>query len=248
MKKHKKRREYKLYTHIRKYLEKQGYFCGKGIQWGSKEGFYVDLGGHKYLGLRADVAGIKNIGNDLIDKIEIVVVEVRNKPTVSNRDIVDAAGYAVIAHKCYLATTAEIKENNIRDAQAYGVGLLQISKDGRNYKVEEISDAEQKIPDEAKMLKFLKDSLMIVQCTLCKCFIFSWSKVDDKKFYTYKELQRCKSFGLFSRNCNSLPPYAKEEKINKKIEVSKEFKIARFLCRECFGLLFPDKRNSSKLK
>ena len=75
---------------------------------------------------RADVAGVRNVGNEYVDNVEIAVVEVKDKG-LNLRHIEQAHGYSIFAHKCYLATTSEITDENKSMAHSFGVGLLKIN-------------------------------------------------------------------------------------------------------------------------
>jgi len=74
-----------------------------------KPNYYQDIGPRNR---RADVAGVKNVGSKYEDQIEIVAVEVRDRPTVSDQDFRDTDNYHQYAHKCYLATTALITQKH----------------------------------------------------------------------------------------------------------------------------------------
>lgn len=111
--------EKEYYPVVRKWLERKGYYCG-GFVVDSKGNpiYYQDKGTAR---LRVDVAGIKNVGSRVSDEIEVVAVEVRDIENVGARDIHDAYAYAQYAHKCYLATTAPISNQDQKDAQKLGV-------------------------------------------------------------------------------------------------------------------------------
>ena len=130
------RREMKYYDSILYWLSKQGYYVGQGmVRENGKPFWYKNLGAKA----RADVAGVKNVGNKLVDKVEIVVVEVKDQP-IKLRSIEQAYGYSIYAHKCYLATTYEISEENKSLAHNFGIGLLKI--DGRRSKKMDFSEGK----------------------------------------------------------------------------------------------------------
>lgn len=96
--------EKKFYSIVKKWLEKNRYYCGGYITRGRKNFYYFDVDSLKY---KVDVAGVKNVGNKLVDVIEIVAVEVKDEELVKHKHMQQALGYSSIAHKCYLATTAK---------------------------------------------------------------------------------------------------------------------------------------------
>jgi hypothetical protein len=67
-----------------------------------------------------------------MDCIEIAVIEVKEVDKITTRHLMMALGYSSIAHKCYLATTAEIREEDKGDASHLGVGLIKIYDTKKN--------------------------------------------------------------------------------------------------------------------
>lgn len=67
----KKRQEEKYYNSVLYWLWEKGYYVGQGMERRGKPFWYENLGAKA----RADVAGVKNVGNEYVDNIEIGVVE-----------------------------------------------------------------------------------------------------------------------------------------------------------------------------
>ena len=121
--KKKKRDETKYYDSVLYWLWKKGYYVGQEMTKQGKPFWYKNLGSKA----RADVAGVKNVGNEYVDNVEIAVVEVKDRP-IKLRHIEQAHGYSIFAHKCYLATTADTTEEKKAMAHNFSVGLLEINK------------------------------------------------------------------------------------------------------------------------
>jgi len=223
MAKKRPREEAKYYDSVLYWLSKQGYYVGQHMTKGETEETYW----YKNLGARAraDVAGVKNVGNKLIDKVEIAVVEVKDRP-IKLRSIEQAYGYSIYAHKCYLATTYEIDEENKSLAHNFGIGLLEINPRKSKkinffgtsidcYRVKEILSPKLMEPNEAEMLKFLS-ILSVVKCTICGCYVFYWKGPTVKKFY------RGKQFSIMTET--SEYPFGKPPR---------GYRIRRYICQDC---------------
>lgn len=116
-------------------------------------------------------ARVKNVGNPFEDEIEIAAVEVRDVPKASDQDIGDAAKYKQCAHKCYLATTAQVTEKDKQTAERRRIGLLQLEK-GRKKPTVWHDPTPEEPKDYEEMIEFL-DSFEIVRCSICGCFFES---------------------------------------------------------------------------
>jgi len=226
--------EKKYYSLIRDWLVKKGYYCGGFIFAKGKPYYFQDKGTKR---LRVDVAGIKNIGSNVEDEIEVVAVEVRDVPKIQLRDIQDAHGYAQYAHKCYLATTGKIGDQDIEDARKLGVGLLQI----RGRKVKEVLSPQINTPGYAQMMSFL-NVLEVARCPICGCF-FETYVVTESNYKSFYRIVR--------------PRYFKAAKDHPKVNLfeSKElkklgsaYKIHRFICRHCLEEFFPEKLRKKRDK
>jgi len=217
------RQEVKYYDSVLYWLSKQGYYVGQRMTRGeSGETFwYKNLGAKA----RADVAGVKNVGNELIDKVEIAVVEVKDRP-IKLRLIEQAYGYSIYAHKCYLATTYGIVEENKSLAHNFGIGLLEIDSknsekikffgmDINYYKVKEVLSPQLMEPNEAEMLKFLH-TLSIVRCSICGCYVFRWVGSTVKRFY------RGKQFSIMTETDKL--PFGRPPR---------GYRIRRYICQDC---------------
>ena len=233
------RGEERYYDLVRTWIEERGCYCGGGMYYKGteKQRWYVRTGIKK---LRADVIGLKNVGNEFIDRLEIVAVEVKDKDRIAFRDIQQAYGYSTFAHKVYLATTAEPTEEDKATVIRMGIGLIHIV--GRE--LEEILSPALMHPDEAEMLRLL-NSLWIVRCTICDCYVFKWDTLGDLEGKSYNALKRARQIDHmrhFAERRNS--PFGD---LSKK-QLSEKYVIRRYVCRTCvdeFGL-FPRKRRELK--
>ena len=230
--------EERYYEAVRKWLEARGYYCGGGMYFSgtSKERLYVKAGIAK---LKADVIGIRNVGNEFVDNIEILTVEVKDKPRIAFRDIEQAYGYSTFSHKVYLATTAEPSEDDKATASRMGVGLIKIGETN----LREILSASLKQPDEATMLRLL-NSLWIVRCTICGCYVFKWDTIGDLDGKSYlvckraRQLDHMRDFGALAKQPSPFGDLQRKE-------LKASYAIKRFICRTCseeLGLRIKTKR------
>jgi predicted nuclease of predicted toxin-antitoxin system len=220
--------EKEYYDIVREWLEDQGYYCGGNIEVGGKPNFYQNMGTkHR----RADVVGVKNVGNRFEDDVEVVAIEVKDKRVVSVQDFDDAAKYQQCAHKCYLATTAEITDECIRWAERKNLGLLQLQK-GKKPKV--LRHPIPKQPDYKEMLAFL-ESFEIVRCSICGCFFERFVR-SEEKYQSFFEMKRAAYFNAM-KNTSYDPLNFKEIP-----HLSPEYKIYRYICYPCLEELFPNSK------
>ncbi|MEM2971869.1 MAG: hypothetical protein QW270_05550 [Candidatus Bathyarchaeia archaeon] len=226
--------EKQYYDVVRKWLEDQGYYCGGNITVRGKPNFYQDIGTkHR----RADVAGVKNVGNRFEDDVEVVAVEVKDKRIVSQQDINDTAKYQQCAHKCYLATTAEITDENIRWAERKNLGLLQLLK-GKNIKV--LRHPAPNKPDYEEMLAFL-ESFEIVKCCICGCFFERFDRT-EQNYRSYFEIKRAAYFNVM-KNTKHDPLDVKTIK-----NLPSEHVIYRYICYPCFEELFLNPKRIERIR
>lgn len=217
-------RESTYYKPLCEWLGREkGYFCGsQDTKW------YIDTG---FGGQRIDVAGIKNVGNNLVDQIETVAVEVRQGSRVTKRDMQDAHGYSNLVHRCYLATTARVQDDELSHARNLGIGIIEITgKDS----FRELVEPKYHQPDEADLLKFL-EGLWIGQCTLCKCYFHLWdSEVlgvkDRTRGQSYVYTTRIKQFNFFTDKARA---YESPFNSGHKKKAPKELRVWRYLCMDC---------------
>ena len=165
--------EARFYPIVLGYLEAKGYLT-QGFQRNGKDTFDFERLGRR---AQADVIGIKDVGKDYSNEIEIVAVEVKDRKRAKVRYMTQALGYSTFAHRCYLAMPMKFTEEDKDYARKIGVGLLRIVK-GR---VEEVLPAELKTPNESMMIWFLRRSPWIVKCMLCGC----WMHRFKQKLYSY---------------------------------------------------------------
>ena len=227
----KKRQEVKYYDSILRWLFENGYYVGQGMVRRGKPFWYKNLGAKA----RADVVGVKNVGNEYVDNIEIGVVEVKDAP-IKLRYIEQAHGYSIFAHKCYLATPYEFSEENKSMANNFGVGLLKINKEKKRrreffgiqkyfFDVEEVLSPQTMEPNEAEMKKFLA-TLSIVQCTICQCYVFHWVR-DEKLPTSVKTLIRGKQLSEMVYGAGF--PF--------EVKPPKGYRTYRYICLDCLNQL-----------
>lgn len=155
--------EERFYPIVSNYLRAKGYMT-EGLRPDGKDTFdFMRLGRRA----QADIIGIKDVGKDYSNEIEIVAVEVKDKKTAKVRHMTQALGYSTFAHRCYLAMPIKFTEEDKDYARKIGVGLLRIIKE----RVKEVLSAELKTPNEAMMIWFLRRSPWIVKCMLCGCWM-----------------------------------------------------------------------------
>lgn len=225
--------EKQYYDVVRKWLEDQGYYCGGNITVKGKPNFYQDIGTkHR----RADVAGVKNVGNRFWDDVEVVAVEVKDKRVVSQQDINDTAKYQQCAHKCYLATTAEITDENIKWTERKNLGLLQLLK-GKNIRV--LRHPVPKTPDYEEMLAFL-ESFEIVKCSICGLFFERF--VRDDTYHSFFEMKRAKYFNVL-KNTRYDPLDHKSIR-----SLPSEYQIYRYICYPCLEELFLNPKRIDRIR
>jgi len=207
--------EARFYPLVLKFLESRGYMT-EGFQQDGKETFeFMRLGRRA----QADVIGIKDVGKDYSNEIEIVAVEVKDAKKPKVRHMTQAIGYSTFAHRCYLAMPASFNEEDKNYARKIGVGLLRILKN----RVKEELPAELKTPNKTMMMWFLTRSPWIVKCMLCGCWLHKFEddlvrhKVEnafgnEKIFYICPECQE-----LFELN---LSPAEKAWKTRRSVDDS----------------------------
>jgi len=218
--------EKRYYPVVREWLEAQGYYCGGNIKVRNKLNYYQDIGPRNR---RADVAGVKNVGSKYEDQIEIVAVEVRDRPNISDQDFRDTDSYHQYAHKCYLATTAPITQKHKQIAERRNIGLLSLKKGKKNPK--SIHDPNPENPKNyAEMIEFL-NSFEIVKCAICGCFFERFIRTKEK-YHSYLELTRAKYFKVMSET-------DKEPLDKKDLEkLPPDYKLYLYVCEPCIRDFF----------
>jgi len=227
--------EKRYYRVVREWLESQGYYCGGGITVENKPNYYQNIG-TKYR--RADVAGIKNVGSRFQDEIEIVAIEVRDTPTISDSDFRDTDNYHYFAHKCYLATTAPITNEHMQIAELRNIGLLSLQK---GKKPKSMHDPNPENPKNYKeMLDFL-NSFEVVKCAICGCFFERFLRKEEN-YQSFLELIRSKYFKVMSETQNE--PLEKSD-IR---ELSADYKMSIYICEPCVRDLFVKRTKIRKMQ
>lgn len=216
--------EDRFYKPLCEWLEREkDYYCGGGMEYAStgKERWYINTGSQKQ---KVDIAGIKNVGTRHFDQIDTVAVEVRDVQRITMRDLQDAHGYSNMVHHCYLATTAEPTKEDGDAARRMGVGLIHIL---RKDKYREIVEAQFNEPNPADLTEFLRN-LWVIQCTLCRCYAFSWENIESLEGKSYFRLKRARQFDYAIYGSKNSAFEALENK-----ELESEHEITRYICRSC---------------
>lgn len=227
--------EKRYYNVVREWLEAQGYYCGGNITVGKRPNYYQDIGTKSR---RADVAGIKNVGSKYEDQIEIVAVEVRDRPNVSDQDFRDTENYHEYAHKCYLATTATITQKHRQIAERRNIGLLQLA--GKK-KPRLIHTPNPETPrDHDEMMKFL-NSFEIVKCAICGCYFERFVR-SSENYRSFLELVRARYFKV-SKETNKDPL---EKKDIESLEADQKMYI--YVCQPCVQDLFLKPRKINRMQ
>src|SRR5579859_4377020 len=172
------RRESDLYPLILAWLDRRGYYCG-GDQWirhgrRRRERPYVNLG---LANTRLDVLGVRSIGSDFHDEIEIAAVEVKKSSDLSVQHLNQAAGYARYVERCYFAKPGSYSDEQIQEALRLRLGLLSLDPKGKP-KVRVVIDVGVSTP-HTNLKNELLHKLWLHQCTLCRVFFFAYDYQDD---------------------------------------------------------------------
>ena len=227
--------EKQYYDTVRKWLEDQGYYCGGNITVKGKENYYQDIGTKQR---RIDVAGVKNAGNKFEDDLEIVAIEVRDKPTVSDPDISDTAKYHNCVHKCYLAFTGQLSSEAKQNAERENIGLIQLSK---TTAPEVLHHPSPKDPTSyPEMIRFL-ERLQIVKCSICGCF-FERFQMSEEGFHSFFEMRRAVYF-------KTMKETEKDPLDLKTIrDLPSELKILKYICYPCREEFYINPRKISSIQ
>jgi len=110
--------------------------------------------GELYTGF-ADVVGVKDVGGRTTGDFEVIAVEVKKSAYNFAKNLGQALGYSLLAHRCYLATYLKEPYTSEQEQMAMhlGVGLLRIY----NRECEEILSPPRHQPINSLMLKMLEN-------------------------------------------------------------------------------------------
>jgi len=119
--------------------------------------------GELYTGF-ADVVGVKDVGGRTTGDFEVIAVEVKKSAYNFAKNLGQALGYSLLAHRCYLATYLKEPYTSEQEQMAMhlGVGLLRIY----NRECEEILSPPRHQPINSLMLKMLENKKYAV-CSIC---------------------------------------------------------------------------------
>jgi len=131
--------------------------------------------GTMYTGF-ADVIGIKDVGGRTSGDFEVIAVEVKKSTYSFAKNLGQALGYSLLAHRCYLATHLEglYTAEQEQMADYLGVGLLRIY----NRECAEISTSPLHQPINSLMLKMLERKQYAL-CNICGTLVKAeegWTK------------------------------------------------------------------------
>lgn len=131
--------------------------------------------GTKYTGF-ADVIGIKDVGGRASGDFEVIAVEVKTSTYNFAKNLGQALGYSLLAHRCYLATYLEDLYTSEQEQMAthLGVGLLRIY----GKECEETCSSPYHQPINTLMLKMLETKGYAV-CSICGTLVAAekgWTK------------------------------------------------------------------------
>lgn len=122
---------------------------------------------------RIDVAGLRDIGDDLSGAVEVISVEVKRGTEPFATAVGQALGYRVYANRVFLAefldSGKEHSPQKVAIASHLGVGLIEIRRKGQKFACKEVLSSPVYAPLEALKLK-LVDSLGYGLCMLCGCY------------------------------------------------------------------------------
>jgi hypothetical protein len=162
--------EKSYYEPVRQFLRKR---MGCVVESSNRDGSTRNFVGRGLAGLIVDVFGVRGAKETGSRALEGIAVEVkRSSSRTSLRNLVQAQQYSQLAHRCYLAQPREFDQKTKVEASRLGIGLLQISRNGRAVKA--VSESRRFTPDPEKFELFLHKSLRIVRCALCSCYLFRY--------------------------------------------------------------------------
>lgn len=176
-----------LYPCIRKWLQRDGYYCGddQARDDGSRR-WWVDIGTRR---TRLDVVGVKSIGGRHHDDIELVGVEVKKHERATIQDINQALGYRRFVDRVYFATPGPYRNEVVQEAVRFGIGLLSIDRSGKKWKVRVVLTAMVNTPHLERRAE-LMTKLWIGKCRLCGLFFERYATWNDEKAPSFVVLKR----------------------------------------------------------
>ena len=170
---------------------------------------------------RADVVGIKDVGGRTSGDFEVIAVEVKTSAYNFAKNLGQALGYSLLAHRCYLATyLAETYTSEQEQMAAHlGVGLLRIY----NRECEEICSSRRHQPIKALMFKML-DTAGYGVCSMCGTLITA----EESSIGWTKDISLGSEKGNIFYYIKKLPP-------DRRVLFSKQKKPTRWMsiCCDC---------------
>lgn len=155
---------------------------------------------------QADVVGVREIGGDVRGDIEVIAVEVKSSPQPFGKNLGQALGYSLLAHKCYLAAPTRFSLEQKELATRLGVGLIEIKRYRSDWKCVHVLSSGNHTPHPHQMETMLRRGLKVIRCGFCGIFIDtegekitnSWD-VAREKGKIYRILREPKRKLLFSK-------------------------------------------------
>lgn len=184
--------EKELYPLLHSWLRQQGYYCGdeQHNDRDASPSRWVDIGPKRN---RLDVVGVKSIGGQFYDALELVGIEVKRTEKVSVKDINQALGYGRYVDRAYLASPGGFRDKVIHEAARYGLGLLTLEPDKKKRKVRVVLTAGVAQPHPEQRAELLK-RLWVRQCRLCGVFFEVYDKWGDESQPTYVTMKRTSQY------------------------------------------------------
>lgn len=142
--------------------------------------------GTKYTGF-ADVIGLKDVGGRTSGSFEVIAVEVKTSTFSFAKNLGQALGYSLLAHRCYLATYLESYTTEQEQMASHlGVGLLRIHEKD----CDEVLSSPCHQPINGLMLKMLETAGYAV-CNICGTLVAA------EKGWTTDVTEGCKKGRVF---------------------------------------------------
>lgn len=115
----------------------------------------------------ADVVGVRDVGGEYSENIQVIAVEVKSSRYGFAKNLGQALGYSLFAHRCYLAIPLRYNEKFALEeeemATRLGVGLIAI----KGSECREILTSPEHQPIDSLMVKILDWGMSYGRCNIC---------------------------------------------------------------------------------
>lgn len=181
---------------------------------------------------RVDVVGLKDTGGRLDGSGEVIAIEVKRGRSPFLTSIGQAAGYSVLADRCYLADirAGSFTDEEIEIAQELGVGLIAISGTQR-VRV----SLELRAPRSTSVTALraeLIERLHYSTCTICNSFFERGEPGNFRARVEWKDIDKTAKTGKGFM-------YWLEEQDERSSDSSTYVYTRRYVCPECVTALWP---------